>query len=374
MHPLYFDYNATTPVHPHVLETMLPWLKENFGNPGCAHSWGFTARKGLDSAREQVAKAIGASSEEIIFTSGATESNNLALYGILTAPEKQHLIISAIEHPAIMEPALDLKAHGARLTIIPEDTNGLVAPEDILQACTKDTTLISIMLANNEVGSIQPLREIAALAKKRGILVHTAAAQAVGKIPLNVKDLGVDLLSIAGHKLYAPKGIGALYVRKGIRITPRTLGGGQEGGIRPGTENLPYIVGLGTACTLINDVAIEYKRQQKLGEYFRQGLVSLHHPFRIHGEKAPGLPGTMSVGFKDLSAGDIISGLVTYDVGVSAGAACHAGKANISSVLTAMQVPLEYARGTIRFSWGRMTGEHDMDELLSRLERVISAL
>jgi cysteine desulfurase len=374
MHPLYFDYNATTPVHPLVFEAMLPWFKENFGNPGCAHAWGVIARKGLDRAREEVAQGIGAQPEEIIFTSGATESNNLALYGMFTTPEKQHLIISAIEHPAIMEPARDLEAHGARITIIPVDANGLVSPEDVLKACAKDTALISIMLANNEVGSIQPIREITALAKKRGIPVHTDAAQAVGKIPVNVNDLGVDLLSIAGHKIYAPKGIGALYVRKGIQIRARTLGGGQEAGIRPGTENLPYIVGLGAACTLARDVSREYRRQQGLGERFTRGLVALGHPFCIHGEKAPGLPGTMSVGFKNLNAGDIISGLVTYDVGVSAGAACHAGKEKVSSVLTAMQAPLEYARGTIRFSWGRMTHEKDIDELISRLQLVLSAL
>ena len=374
MHPLYFDYNATTPVHPLVFEAMLPWFKESFGNPGCAHPWGLTARKGLDAAREEVARGIGAQPEEIIFTSGATESNNLALYGMLTTPAKQHLIISAIEHPAIMEPARDLEARGARLTIIPVNADGLVRPEDVLQACSNDTALISIMLANNEVGSIQPIREIAALAKKQGIPVHTDAAQAVGKIPLSVDDLGVDLLSIAGHKIYAPKGIGALYVRKGIRIAARTLGGGQEGGIRPGTENLPYIVGLGAACTLAKDVSKEYTRQQNLGERFMGGLAALGRPFCIHGKKAPGLPGTMSVGFKGLKAGDIISGLVTYDVGVSAGAACHAGKENVSSVLTAMQAPLEYARGTIRFSWGRMTREEDIDALLSRLALVLNAL
>jgi cysteine desulfurase len=374
MRPLYFDYNATTPVHPLVFEAMRPWLTERFGNPGSAHMWGMEAKNGLDTGRHQVASAIGARDAEIVFTSGATESNNLALYGSLTDPKNQHLIISAVEHPAIMEPARDLQQKGLEVTVVPVDDQGRVRLADIQAARTEKTALISVMLANNEVGTIQPIADIAAWARKQNILVHTDAAQAVGKIPVNVENLGIDLMSIAGHKLYAPKGIGALFIRNGITITPRTKGGGQENGIRPGTENIPYIAGLGAACAMIRDLSEEANRQRLLGERFREGLVSLGRPFVIHAKNTPRLPGTMSVGFTGLRAGDIISGLVGYEVGVSAGAACHAGQECVSAVLEAMRVDLHDALGTIRFSWGRMTTNEDVDELLDRLERVLRSL
>jgi cysteine desulfurase len=374
MRPLYFDYNATTPVHPLVFEAMRPWLTERFGNPGSAHMWGMEAKNGLDTGRHQVASAIGARDAEIVFTSGATESNNLALYGSLTDPKNQHLIISAVEHPAIMEPARDLQQKGLEVTVVPVDDQGRVRLADIQAARTEKTALISVMLANNEVGTIQPIADIAAWARKQNILVHTDAAQAVGKIPVNVENLGIDLMSIAGHKLYAPKGIGALFIRNGVTITPRTKGGGQENGIRPGTENIPYIAGLGAACAMIRDLSEEANRQRLLGERFREGLVSLGRPFVIHAKNTPRLPGTMSVGFTGLRAGDIISGLVGYEVGVSAGAACHAGQECVSAVLEAMRVDLHDALGTIRFSWGRMTTNEDVDELLDRLERVLRSL
>jgi cysteine desulfurase len=374
MRPLYFDYNATTPVHPLVFEAMRPWLTERFGNPGSAHMWGMEAKNGLDTGRHQVASAIGARDAEIVFTSGATESNNLALYGSLTDPKNQHLIISAVEHPAIMEPARHLQQKGLEVTVVPVDDQGRVRLADIQAARTEKTALISVMLANNEVGTIQPIADIAAWAREQNIRVHTDAAQAVGKIPVNVGELGVDLMSIAGHKLYAPKGIGALFIRKGLTITPRTKGGGQENGIRPGTENIPYIAGLGAACAMIRDLSEEANRQRLLGEHFREGLVSLGRPFVIHAKNTPRLPGTMSVGFTGLRAGDIISGLVGYEVGVSAGAACHAGQECVSAVLEAMRVDLHDALGTIRFSWGRMTTNKDVDELLDRLERVLRSL
>lgn len=374
MRPLYFDYNATTPIHPKVFEAMRPWLTNRFGNPGSPHMWGVEAKNGLDTSRHQVASAIGARDEEIVFSSGATESNNLALYGMLTDPKNQHLIISAVEHPAIMEPARDLQQKGLEVTIVPVDDQGRVRLADIQAARTEKTTLISVMLANNEVGTIQPIADIAAWAREQNIRVHTDAAQAVGKIPVNVGEFGVDLMSIAGHKLYAPKGIGALFIRKGLTITPRTKGGGQEGGIRPGTENIPYIAGLGAACAMIRDLSEEEVRQRLLGERFRQGLMSLQRPFVIHADTAHRLPGTMSVGFSGLRAGDIISGLVGYEVGVSAGAACHAGQECVSAVLEAMHVNRDDALGTIRFSWGRMTSQEDVDQLLERLDMVLQTL
>ncbi|WP_457571614.1 cysteine desulfurase family protein [Desulfovulcanus sp.] len=374
MRPLYFDYNATTPVHPEVMEAMLPYFNEHFGNPGCAHSYGLKAQKAMQKAREQVADLINASFEEIIFTSGATESNNLVLQGILEPGDE--LIISAIEHPAIMEPARVLSQKGITTKIIPVDENGIVRVDILQNSCTDKTKLISIMLANNEVGTIQPLKKIASWAKEKNILLHTDAAQATGKIPVDVQDLGVDFLTIAGHKFYAPKGVGALFIRKGINLKPILYGGGQEKAVRPGTENIPYLVALGHACALAQkDLDQELKRQKELGEIFLSGLNNLDIDFILHGQNAPRLPNTMSIGFKNLRAGDIISGLIAYEVAVSAGAACHAsGHNELSYVLKAMNVNKNYGQGTIRFSWGRMTTKEDMVELLNRLKNVLKSL
>ncbi|PIE68867.1 MAG: hypothetical protein CSA21_04850 [Deltaproteobacteria bacterium] len=372
MRSLYFDYNATTPVHPRVRDAMLPWLTERFGNPGSAHYWGWEARQGLDRARHQVASAIGARDEEVVFTSGATESNNLALYGVLTQPGNQHLVISAVEHPAIREPARNLERQGLRLSIVPVTRDGSVRLEDVQAVCNEQTTMISIMLANNEVGTLQPIGRIAAWARTQGIIIHTDAAQAVGKIPVQVKELGVDLMSMAGHKLYAPKGIGGLFIRNGVRVTPRIRGGGQERGLRPGTEMMPAIMGFGAACAMIGDVEEEGRRQRGLGERLRQGLAGLGRAFCIHAEGAQRLPGTLSVGFPGLRAGDIVGRLAEYKVGVSAGAACHAGEESVSAVLEAMKVEKEKALGTVRFSWGRMTTVEDVDALLERLQTVLN--
>lgn len=374
MRPLYFDYNATTPVHPEVMEAMLLYFNEHFGNPGCAHSYGLKARQAMQKARQHVADLIGASFEEIIFTSGATESNNMVLQGLLKPGDE--LIISAIEHPAIMEPASKLSQKGITTKIIPVDENGIVRLDILQNSCTDKTKLISIMLANNEVGTIQPLKQIASIARSKNILVHTDAAQAVGKIPVDVQELGVDFLTIAGHKFYAPKGVGALFIRKGINLEPILYGGGQENGIRPGTENIPYLVALGQACALAQkDLEHEIKRQKELGEIFINGLTTLNVDFILHGQNAPRLPNTMSIGFKNLRAGDIISGFIAYEVAVSAGAACHSsGKGGLSYVLKAMNVNENYGQGTIRFSWGRMTSKEDIFELLSRLKIVLKSL
>jgi len=374
MRPLYFDYNATTPTHPQVIEVMLPYFNEHFGNPGCTHSYGLSAQKAMQKARQQVADLINASFEEIIFTSGATESNNLVLQGLLEPGDE--LIVSAIEHPAILNPARALARNGIDLKIIPVDHDGIVKLDILKESCTEKTKLISIILANNEVGTIQPLKKITSWAREKNILVHTDAAQATGKIPVDVQDLGVDFLTIAGHKFYAPKGVGALFIRKGVNLMPILYGGGQENGLRPGTENIPYLVALGQACALAqNDLNQEIKRQKELGEIFLSGLKNLDFDFILHGQDAPRLPNTMSVGFKNLRAGDIISGLITYEVAVSAGAACHSsGENELSYVLKAMNVNEDYGQGTIRFSWGRMTAKDDVHELLSRLRIVLKSL
>lgn len=375
MRKLYFDYNATTPVHPRVFEAMAPYLREHFGNPGSAHEWGLAAQKAVDLARERTAALIGAEPSEIIFTSGATEADNMVLLGTLPHMERKGLVTSAVEHPAILEPAAALKDRGHPVALAGVDENGLVDPKEVSRLINEDTGLVSIMLANNEVGAIQPVARVAAHAVAKGALTHTDAAQAVGKIPVRVNSLGVDMLTIAGHKMYAPKGVGALYVRCGTPLKPLVFGGGQERGLRPGTENVPHLVGLGEACAMAaEDLQTEEERQRRLGRMFIEGLAGLGRDFQINAKDAPRLPGTLSVGFKGLKAGDILSGLLAVDVGASGGAACHAGQTRISGVIAAMNVPREYAEGTIRFSWGRMTTEEDMSELIVRLQTAFSFL
>ncbi len=373
MKPLYFDYNATTPVLPPVRQAMLPFLGESFGNPGSGHAWGLSAQRAVEQAREQVARLLGAEPGEIIFTSCATESDNLALGGILEPGD--HLVTSAVEHPAITEYLPVLRERGVEVALAPVDDQGRISLEAVRRLCTPRTRLVSVMLANNETGTIQPVAEIAAWARKRGILVHSDAAQAVGKIPVDVGELGVDLLTVAGHKLYAPKGVGALYLRRGVELKPLLHGGGQERGLRPGTENVPHLVGLGRACALARqDLEQEMARQRDLGRRFITGLEALGRDIRLHAREVPRLPGTMSVGFAGFQAGDILSGLVAREVGASAGAACHGDTTTVSHVLAAMGVPDTYAHGTIRFSWGRLTTAGDVDELLQRLRLVLDEI
>jgi cysteine desulfurase len=371
--PLYFDFNATTPVLAPVLRAMLPYFSEHFGNPASAHAWGLEPHEAVVRARAQVAALLGCTAQEVFFTSCATEANNIVLLGLLRSPA-DHLIVTAVEHPAVLQPAAEHARRGGRMTILPVDGQGRVDPEEVLRSVTPRTRLISVMLANNEVGTIQPVAEIAALARERGVLVHTDAAQAVGKIPVNVLELGVDLLTVAGHKIYAPKGVGALYVRAGVAPAPLTFGGGQERGLRPGTENVPSLVALGEACSMAADVAEEQVRQQRLRDILEEGLASLGIPFQVHGRDAERLPNTTSVGFRRLSTGDMLSGLIGMDVGASAGAACHGGVQTMSHVLEAMHVHPEYGQGTIRLSIGRPTTEDDVKELVSRLGAVTRSL
>ena len=374
MRKLYFDYNATTPVHPRVFDSMRPYLQENFGNPGSAHGWGLDAKKAVDAARERVAALIGAEPAEIVFTSGATEADNLALMGTLPYMDRKGMIISAVEHPAITEPAGVLKKRGHPVSVASVDEHGVALAGEVRGLIGDETGLVSVMLANNETGAIQPVGEIARQAVVHGALMHTDAAQAVGKIQVKVNELGVDLLSVAGHKMYAPKGVGALFIRCGTPVQPLVHGGGQERGIRPGTENVPYIVGLGEACAMADeDLQEEESRQRGLGEIFIRGLLDTGIDHRVNSLQAPRLPGTLSVSFRNLKSGDILSGLLAAEVGASGGAACHAGKTKISGVLAAMEVPREYAEGTIRFSWGRMTTEEDMRELIVRLRTIIES-
>lgn len=370
--PVYLDYNATTPIDPRVAEAMLPFIQQHFGNPSSSHYYGVTARKAVDRAREQVAAMLRCSPEEIIFTSGGTESNNHAIKGVAHAyrDKGNHIITSAVEHPAVTEVCRYLAEKGFAVTTVPVDDHGLVDPREVERAITPQTILITIMHANNEVGAIEPLEEIAAIAHRRGILVHTDAAQSIGKIPVEVDRLEVDLLSIAGHKLYAPKGVGALYVRQGIELEKLLHGANHEMNRRAGTENVIQIVGLGEACEIIRQNQAAYEKQmRKVRDSFEAALREKLSDVRLNGPPERRLPNTSNLSFKGIEANAVLAEL--QNVAASAGAACHSDHVAVSSVLKAMRVPLEYAMGAIRFSVGRFTTEQEIDKAVDEIVRVV---
>jgi cysteine desulfurase NifS/selenium donor protein len=375
MKPIYLDYNATTPIDPAVAAAMLPFLYGVFGNPSSAHAFGAEARSAVEKARASVALLLGARPEEIVFTGGGSEANNLAIKGTAFARREQgnHIITTAIEHPAVLEVCDWLETRGFRVTRLPVDQEGFVDPAAVERAITTGTILVTVMLANNEVGTLEPVAEIAALCRKRGIVVHTDAAQAVGKIPVKTADLGVDLLSVAGHKLYAPKGIGALYVAPGVRLEKFIHGAPHEGGRRAGTENVLEIVGLGRACELAEANLAGYSaRMASMRDRLEKGLEKGIPDIRFNGPRDRRLPNTASVSFRDLDAATILSGL--EGVAASAGAACHADKVDLSHVLSALGVPLDFARGTVRFSVGRETTEEEIDSAILQITRVVHKL
>lgn len=380
---LYLDYNATTPVDPRVTAAVLSALHENYGNPSSSHALGRRAHAALTKARTQVADLIGAAPDEIIFTSGGTESINSVLLGAadLASEERRHLVLSAVEHPATVETARKLEAAGWRLTRLAVDTLGHVDPADLakLLAGGERPALVTVMLANNEVGTLQPVAELAAICRTHEVAIHTDAAQTVGKIPVDVEALGVDYLSIAGHKLYAPKGVGALYQRRGRELPSLMLGAGQEGGRRAGTENMPGIVGLGQAAALASDQIDE--EQEHSCQLRDRLLAGLRRRFgkdlmRVNGTSAcepeSCLPGTLSVSFLGLSAGDLLEALGDR-LAASAGAACNSDGGKVSAVLTAMGVPPEWARGTLRLSVGRMSTEAEIDRAVVLLTETVQS-
>ncbi len=371
---IYLDYNATTPTDPRVAEAMRPYLTGCFGNPSSDHQAGREARRAVDQARARVASSIGAQSDEIIFTSGGTESNNLAFHGVAAARGGGHVITSAIEHPAVLEVVLAMESAGdIKMTIVGVDSRGRVDPADIQDALGPDTVLVSLMLANNEVGTLQPVAEVASICRERGIPVHTDAAQAVGKVPVDVDELGVDLLSIAGHKLYAPKGVGALYVRRGTEIESFTRGAGHERGLRPGTENVLEIVGLGMACELVEkELHDEIPRLELMRDRLRDLLVARIPGLVQHGHPKYRLPNTLSVAFPGVEAAGVLSRLENV-VAASAGAACHEGGAILSHVLWAMGIECEVARSTLRLSVGRFTSEEDLEIGARHIADVVEA-
>ncbi len=359
---IYLDYNATTPTDPRVAEAMTPFLTGFFGNPSSGHRLGREAKAAVEHARAQVAGCLGCDSDELIFTSGGSESDNLALRGVIAAGGGGHVVTSAVEHPAILEVALAMEMEGLiRLSVVGVDRFGRVDPAEVEAALGEDTALVSLMLANNEVGTLQPVAEIAALCRDRGILLHTDAAQAVGKIPVNVKTLGVDLLTVAGHKLYAPKGIGALYVRDGVEIEPLIRGAGHEGRRRAGTENILEMVGLGAAASLVTEeTGDEVPRLAGLRDRLRNRLSERIDGLIEHAAGAERLPNTLSVCLPGTHAGDLLAA-VGDRVAASAGAACHGLKIQVSHVLAAMGVSPEVALGTIRLSVGRFTTGDEVD-------------
>ncbi len=369
MRQIYLDYNATTPVAPSVFETMRPFLTEHYGNPSSDHPLGIAARQAVEVARERVAELFGARADEVYFTSGGTESNNLALLGAMLQTDgfEGHLIISAVEHPATTQPARFLRQMGCAVTVVPTDRFGRVDPDDVRAAWRPNTRLVSIMHANNEIGTLQPIREIAGICQDRGALMHTDAAQSIGKVRCQVDELGVDLLSLAGHKLYAPKGVGALYVRRGTPLAPVMRGAGHEQGLRPGTENVASIAGLGQAARLASrSVPENQQRIARLRDLLYAGLQEAIGPrLDFNGPVAARLPNTLSVNFPEVSGRDVLDR--APEICASTGAACHSGATASSPTLQAIGLPPERAQGTIRLSLGWNTSEEEIQRACGAL-------
>ncbi len=369
---IYLDYNASTPIDPAVAAAMTPFLADHFGNPSSGHWAAAPAKAAFEVARRQIAALLGCEDDEVVFTSGGSEANNLALKGVYFARRESgdHIITTRIEHPAIIEPSRFLERLGARITYLPADRFGRVDPDDLSRAITPRTILVSIMHANNEVGTIQPIEECARIAREHGVLFHTDAAQSVGKIATGVNGLGVDLLSIAGHKLYAPKGIGALFVRRGVTLEPLIHGAGHESGRRAGTESALLAVGLGKACELARDLS-SMDRVRALRHHFWLALQS-HFGNRIalNGHPTHRLPNTLNVSFIGRVGAEILERL--DGVAASTGAACHSGRIDLSPVLVAMCVAPEVGMGAIRFSLGRGTTREEIDAVAERLSGVLA--
>ena len=376
MPPIYLDYNATTPLDPLVVETMLPFLHTHFGNPSSTHAYGRRAHDAVEVARAQVAALLGCQPDEILFTSGGTEASNHAIKGsafgrwrsdlswwgrLLGRKIGGHLVLSAVEHPATAEPIEFLRRLGCAVTVVPVDGTGMVSPDDVAKAIRPDTLLVSIMHSNNEVGTLMPIAEIAEHTRRRGVLFHIDAAQSLGKVHVDVRALDVDLLTVAGHKLYAPKGVGVLYVRKGVALEKFMHGAGHEGGRRAGTENVPYVVGLGMACEIARKSLPEATTKlrslrDRLWERLRAARGE-HVVLNGHPEKR--LPNTLNVNFVGHVGADLLASVP--GIAASTGSACHEGSITQSPVLCAMGVPPEVGKGAVRLSVGRFTTEDEID-------------
>jgi cysteine desulfurase len=371
MRRIYLDHNASTPIDPAVAAAMMPFLQDHYGNPSSGHWAATTAKTALETARGQVAALLGCHNDEIVFTSGGSEANNLALKGVFFAlrDKGDHIITTRIEHPATIEPCRFLERLSARVTYLPVDGTGRVDPDDLHRAITPHTILVTIMHANNEVGTIQPIEDCARIAHEHGVLFHTDAAQSVGKVLTGVNELGVDLLSIAGHKLYAPKDVGALFVRRGVSLEPLIHGAGHEGGRRAGTESALLAVGLGQACELARDLtpmdrvhALRDHFWQELRDHFKDRVVLNGHPTHR-------LPNTLNVSFVGRIGAEILKRL--DGVAASTGSACHSGRIELSPVLEAMDITPEVGMGAVRFSLGRATTRDEIDAVVARLKNIL---
>jgi len=367
---IYLDYNATTPIDKEVADAMFPFLYENYGNPSSNHELGVTAKKAVEQAREHVAALINCSSDEIIFTSGGSESNNTAIKGVAFKYRNKgnHIVTSTIEHPAVLNPCNFLKKMDYNISYIPVDEYGVVKIKELENSISSQTILVTVMHSNNETGTLQPIKEIAHFCHKHDVLFHTDASQSVGKVPVDVQELEVDFLTIAGHKLYAPKGIGALYIRKGIEIEPLIHGAGHEKGRRAGTENIVFDVALGKACEIAGK-ELKHDHVKQLTEYFYTNIKeTFGSRIKLNGHPEKRLPNTLNISFLGYNGHEIINSM--EDVAASTGSACHSGSTTISPVLKAMEVSEEAGRGAVRFSLGRYTTKDTIDEVLLRMNKI----
>lgn len=373
---LYLDYAATSPLDPQVLEAMTPFLKGAFGNPSSTHTLGEEAKAAIEGARQKVARLLGAKVEEIVFTSGGTEANNWALYAItLLKGKRGHIITSSIEHPSILEAARFLHSIGFEVTYLPVDGKGRVDPEAVKRALRSDTLMVSVMYANNETGILQPIREIAEVTREAGILFHTDAVQAVGHIPVNVRELGVDLLSLSAHKFCGPKGVGVLFIREGLDLPPLIRGGGQERGLRSGTENVPAIVGMGKAAEIAYEsLHEEGERLKSLREKLYQGMRERIAGVLLNGDTEGTLPGILNVSIEGVPGEALVLNLDLEGIRVSSGAACHSRRLEPSHVLLAMGFDRKRALEAVRFSLGRWTREEEIEHVLDVLPKVVQRL
>jgi cysteine desulfurase len=367
--PVYLDYNATTPVDPLVAQAIEPYLHQHFGNPSSSHVYGRNAHAAVERARQQVAGLIAAKTDEIVFTGCATEANNLAIRGAARAlrDRGRHVITSSVEHPAVEQPCQRLNDDGWEVTVIPVDSYGRVDPDNLSAALRDDTVLVSIMHANNEVGTIQPIEEIAAITRPRGILLHTDAAQSAGKIPVVVDDLGVDLLTLAGHKFYAPKGVGVLYVRQGTPLQPVLVGAGHEAGLRPGTENVPAIAGLGEAARIAAERGPRHSEQlRRLRDQLHTRLAEAIPGLLLNGHPEQRLPNTLNLSFPGTDGRDLLAHAAA-EVAASVGSACHEDGDAVSGVLGAMGIEADRARGAVRLSLGRTSSDAEIERAAKAL-------
>jgi len=377
MNPLYFDHSATTPIREEVVEAMQPYFSDMFGNASTIHRFGQTVRQNLEAARKTAADILGADSREIIFTSGGTESDNLALQGTVQAEKnpRSHIITSAIEHAAVLNPCRHLEQLGVTVDYLPVRPDGIVDPQTVEAAIRPDTTIISIMLANNEVGTLQPIREIGEQTRARNIILHTDAVQALGKIPIDVNRLNVDLLSVSGHKIYGPKGTGLLYVRSGTPLAPLFFGGHHEQGMRPGTENVAGIIGLVRAMELAEAEREDFSTATRsLRTLLETGIREKIENVRFNGVSGCRLPNISNISFGDVDGDTLQLVLDSQNIAVATGAACSSGSGNVSHVLTAMGISPELAGSSLRFSLGRLNTEADIRRLLDLLPDMIAAL